>query len=139
MEELLTQFISKNGIYYHFNIVPGHTPFQVNWKWTILSGFFRQVISKKIEYYYFYFGRDGIRLYQYENLHFFGDIVFIPWKDISCFRYKVKRLEVEIKFVYRQETFCMMLSSMMAGQRWVKENMDYLLENHFFADKNSLY
>lgn len=32
MHDLLEQYILKNNIYYHYNIVPGHTKVKVNWK-----------------------------------------------------------------------------------------------------------
>lgn len=138
MENLLEEFISQKDVYYHQNIVPGHTPFQVNWKWTLLLAPFHQVISKRIEYYFFYFERDGIKLYQYENNHFFGSVVFIAWSDISHFYYSLKKREVRLSFVFKGEKFCMMLNRMIKGQPWVEQNINYLLDNYFFADEKSM-
>lgn len=132
MHDLLEQYILKNNIYYHYNIVPGHTKVKVNWKKTMISAILRHVTFQPVEYYYFYFDRRGIALYQYQDLNFLGDVVFISWNEISHFRYKKGLLEVEISFVFKNEKYKMMLSRKMKGEDWVSENMKYLLDNHFF-------
>lgn len=132
MHDLLEQYILKNNIFYHYNIVPGHTKVKVDWKKTMFTAFLRHTVFQKVEYYFFYFDRLKIALYQYQDCCFFGDVVFIPWHEISHFQYKKGFLEVKISFVFKNEKFEMMLSRKMRGEDWVSENMKYLLENQFF-------
>lgn len=133
MEKLLEQFISHQDIYYHFNVVIGHTKVKTNWKATALTMVFHHVVQQSVEYYFFCFERNGIYLYQYENHHFIGNLVFISWNDISSFRYHVGVLEVEISFIFKGEKYHMMLTRKMRGERWAEENINYLLENQFFS------
>lgn len=132
LKQLLEQFILKEDIYYHYNIVPGHSKFKVNWKFSFITAAFKQVINKPIEYYFFCFQRDGMYLYQYKNFKFFGDIIFIDWQEVSNFKIKQGLLEIEISFVFKDEKFNMMLSKFVHHESWIKENIKYLLDNQFF-------
>lgn len=132
MNDLLEQFILQKNIYYHHNIVPGHTKVKVNWKKTMLTAFLHHVVFYKAKYYLFYFDRFQMALYQYQDHHFLKDVVFISWQEISDFQYRKGLLEIEISFIFNDEKFDMMLSRKMRGIDWVSENMHYLLENGFF-------
>lgn len=132
MGDLLEEFITSSGIYYHQNVISGHTKVKTDWKKTIFTMFLGHVIQKRTEYYFFGFDDDGMRIRQYENMNFIGDAVFIPWGDIFDFRYKKGIIEVEISFTYKNERYEMMLAHKVRNQPWMGENMDSLMDNNFY-------
>lgn len=55
MMDLVNQIVSERNLYYHHNIVPGHTKVKVNWKKTLLLAAFRHVSFNEVRNYLFYF------------------------------------------------------------------------------------
>ena len=137
MEDMLLDFAREEGIHYHFNILPGHTKVSTNWKWTIFTAPLGHVVTKRTEYYFFCFDREGLSLRQYDNMTFFGPTVRIPWEQISGFYVKDGPLEIETVFDFKGERYHMMLSRRMRGEEWVRENSDHLLEQKFFCPDRS--
>lgn len=134
MMDLVNQIIIERRLYYHHNIVPGHTKIQVNWKKTLLLQALRHkgVSYYQTRNYLFYFSREYFGVFETNEKKLEGDSALIPWEYITEFKVKKGRIEDALTFVYRGEKFEMQLFRVQRGQPWVSENIENLEENDFY-------
>ena len=133
MQDLVNQLVSERNLYYHHNIVPGHTKVKVNWKKTLLLAAFHHVSFNETRSYLFYISREYFGVFETNGKKLQGDAALIPWEYITEFKVKKGRAEDALTFVYQGKKFEMQLSRVMRGQPWVSENIENLEENNFYC------
>lgn len=133
MLDLVNQIISERNLYYHNNIVPGHTKVKVNWKKTLLLAAFHHVAFNETRNYLFYFSRENFGVFQVNGKKLEGESALISWEYITEFKVKKGRTEDTMTFVYQGQTYEMQLFRAMRGQPWVSENIENLEENDFYC------
>ena len=134
MVEMIYELISKYGLYYHKNIVPGHTKAKVNWKKTaLLAPFLHGAAFQQVRCLFFYFTKEHLGLFEYSGKKFGSIQTIIPWAEISDVRFKIGRLEDDFYFIYEGNLYEMKLTRKARGQSWVQENMENLEMNEFYC------
>lgn len=122
--------LSRLGFNYENNILPGHSVAKI--KWVLPVG--PVVLTKMNSSTSFLFGftKDGVFIFPVSGDWHIDDAAFIPWEEITDFKMKKGLLENTMEIKTLQMKVSLKINKKVAGNPWVKSNVQYLEENNYF-------
>lgn len=82
-------------------------------------------------YYFFYFDENGIVIYPIDG----EDYAMIPWSDVVDFKMSHIFILGKMMIQTKDNTYKFQINRRVVGCPWIKNNLAYLEENHYFYKK----
>ncbi len=123
--EKMKEELEKWAFDYKNNVVPGHSAYKV--KWVLPAGPVMVMASEKVTSYLFGFDEKGVYVFPADEKWNILDCLLLEWKDVKEF--KMKRgflLENTMNIVTNEMNVSLKINRVVAGNPWVKENVNNL-------------
>lgn len=83
---------------------------------------------EKVEYYFFYFSSEGVRIYPIS-----GDgYIDIPWEDVLDFKMRHILIVGKMSIKTKDATYKFQINRAVIGCPWIRKNIKYLESVHYF-------
>lgn len=128
--EQVTKELKKWEFPYRNNVVPGHSTYKV--KWVLPAGAATMIASEKAASYLFGFDQRGITIFLADDKWNILDCLLLEWKDIQKFKIRKGLLENTMMIVTEEMDLSLKINKIVAGNPWVKENIENLEEFHYY-------
>lgn len=128
--EKVKKELEKYNYTYRNNILCGHTKSRV--KWVLPTGSINVIAFEQATSYLFGFDNQGVHLFPIEGDWNIADHLYISWNEVTDFKMKNGLLENEMMIQVPTMKMEMKINKVVAGNPWVKENINYLKDNHYF-------
>ncbi len=125
--------LKKYSFDYNNNILCGHTKAKI--KWIFPAGIINVMAFEQATSYLFGFSPKGINFFPVQGDWNIADNLFISWDEIINFKIKNGLLENEMIVVTQSMKIEMKINKIVAGNPWIKENINYLRANNYFYNK----
>lgn len=126
--------LQKYAYPYNKNILCGHTKQKI--KWVFPLGAVSILAFEQATSFLFGFDENGVDLFPIHGDWNIADNLFIPWSDVTDFRMKNGLLENELQLQTAAMKIVMKINKMIAGNPWVKENLNALEAKGFYYRKD---